>query len=297
MSTGRGADGRIALLRDVASELAQTLVRLVKREGRAAERPLRDVAGELHDVSEYTESDAASAHGIHRDEPDPATGALGSSGSAQPDERAPLVVADELQRIHLSGAKAIWTNFRPKDMHLRKFEAWILAKTAGPLPELDEAFGCNCNEMIMWAAARRNVLTRDQLREQFAPLLSGRARRARSRGILPDNFEHNLVRTMLPHGTQRYLPDDPLGPRPERGDLIIWSGWGEQNAHTAMATGRLVGANRDPEVYSFWPPPKQPLALGTLTDAVQVTTVGELTPHIRVPQDPTFRIDFGRGPW
>jgi hypothetical protein len=50
-------------------------------------------------------------------------------------------------------------------------------------------------------------------------------------------------------------------------------------------------------VYSFWPPPKDPLVLGTVTDAVQITTIGELTPFIRVPGDPTFRIDFGRGPW
>ena len=285
------------MLHDVASELARTLVRLVKREGRAAERPLRDVVDGLRDVPEYTESDAASAHRILRGESDSETRTPELSGTVHRDQRAPLAVADELQQLHLSGAKAIWTNFRPKDMHLRKFEAWILAKTEGPLPELDEAFGCNCNEMIMWAAARRNVLTREQLSEQFAPLRSGRARRARSRGTMPDDFEHNLVRTMLPHGTQRYVPEDPLGARPRRGDLVVWSGWGEENAHTAMATGRLVGANRDPEVYSFWPPPKQPLRLGTVTDAVQVTTIGELTPHIRVPQDPTFRIEFGRGPW
>jgi hypothetical protein len=182
-------------------------------------------------------------------------------------------------------------------MPRRKFEAWILAETEGPLPPLNPDFGWNCREMIMWAAAKTNVLTRAQLREQYAPLLGKRARRNRSEGILPDSFPQKMRQAILPHGVSDYIPGDPDSPRPQRGDLIMWDGWGEGNAHTAMATGRLIGPDRDAEVYSFWPPPKGQAIPGTLTDAVQITTVNELTPHVVGPDAPSLPIWFGRGPW
>lgn len=151
--------------------------------------------------------------------------------------------------------------------------------------------------MILWVAADKGVLTHAQIRKQYASILGRRAQRNRQQGFLPQGFPKQMRKTMLPHGTQDLDMSDPDGPRPGRGDLLVWHGLGEGNAHTAVATGRLIGPDRDPEVYSFWPPPTGPLVPGTVTDAVQITTVSALTPHADGAGVPAQPISYGRGPW
>ncbi|WP_280437776.1 hypothetical protein [Nocardia carnea] len=285
----------VLVLRRVLDEMRQRALDVVQGVGRVSERPLRGTGAWIDESAEHWErSDKPIPHGAGSDD---ATGAEGSPAdrSEFEDSDAPLLVADELHAIHLSGAQAMWTNFLPRFIPHRKFEEWVLSKNEGPLPPLTPDSGWNCREMIMWAAARRGVLTHSQLRDQYTSLLSRKAQQNRRKGFLPDDFPHQMRRATLPHGTRDLDLGDPAGTRPARGDLIVWDGWGEGNAHTAMATGRLIGPDRDPEVYSFWPPPKAPAIPGTVTDAVQITTVGALTPH--VDGAPALPIWFGRGPW
>ncbi|WP_412016903.1 hypothetical protein [Nocardia sp. KC 131] len=293
--------GRSELLRRVLSAMHQRIMGAAKGVAEVAEQPLRNVGRELRQVAGGTDGkdkDLAREYGWGDSRDQAGAGprlAEPTRGSAAKD--APLIVADELHRIHLSGAKATWTNFLPRFIPVRKFEAWILSKTEGPLPPLSPDSGYNCREMILWAAAKSNVLTHAQLRKQYASLLGRKALRFRKEGFLPDNFPQKMQQVTLPHERRAYNPADSDSPRPQRGDLIMWEGWGEGNAHTAMATGRLIGPDRDAEVYSFWPPPKGEAILGTQTDAVQITTVNALTPYVEVPGVPPLPIWFGRGPW
>lgn len=284
------------MLRRVLDEMHQRVLRVVHRVGRVSEEPLRGTGAGLDGAADHWDrSDKRIAHETGRDD---GTGVETLSGRPEPgDADAPLVVANELHAIHLSGAQAMWTNFLPRFLPHRKFEEWILSKSEGPLPPLTPDSGWNCREMIMWAAARRGVLTHSQLRDQYTSLLGRRAQQNRQKGFLPNDFPQQMRQATLAHETRDLDLGDPAGLRPDRGDLIVWDGWGEGNAHTAMATGRLVGPDRDPEVYSFWPPPKAPAVPGTVTDAVQITTVGELTPHVAGPDAPALPIWFGRGPW
>ncbi|NKY58151.1 hypothetical protein [Nocardia flavorosea] len=285
------------MLRRVLDEMRQRVLGLGKGVGRVAEEPLRRAGERIDEAAELWErSDKPISHSRGRDE---GSGAVGPSVDRPRSEDldAPLVVADELRAMHLSGAQAMWTNFLPRFIPHRKFEEWILSKNEGPLPALTPDSGVNCREMIMWAAARRGVLTHAQLRDQYASLLGRKAQRNRRNGILPNDFPQQMRAATIPHGSRDLDLGDPTGERPGRGDLIVWDGWGEGNAHTAMATGHLIGPDRDPEVYSFWPPPKAPAIPGTVTDAVQITTVGDLTPYVDGPGAPARPIWFGRGPW
>ncbi|NUP29770.1 MAG: hypothetical protein HOQ44_24340 [Nocardia sp.] len=288
------------MLRRVVDELHRRVRGAVAGAGRAAEHPPRTVGGEVGKVADFAEGkDRTAARGFgpraEEYERGPANGESSSSGSA---DRPPgLVVADELHRIHLSGAQATWTNYHPRFLPQRKFEQWVAAETEGPLPPLEPELALNCRDMVMWAAANSGALTHAQVRSLYAPLLGRRARRNRLQGFLPDGFAQHSLDSTFPHGTRDLDMSDPAGARPDRGNVIMWDGWGERNAHTAVATGRLIGPQRDPEVYSFWPPPTGPLVLGTVTDAVQITTVSRLTPYADGPNSVARPIWFGSGPW
>jgi hypothetical protein len=288
------------LLRRILAEMHQRARAVGANFGRASEQPLRKVSEELDLAADTLEGSERRIAG----------GALGREGevlAGVPGRGSPefaadtadpaMIVADGLHRIHLSGATAMWTNFLPRFISNRKFEQWITARTEGPLPPLDSGSGWNCWEMILWVAADTGVLTHAQIRKQYASILGGRAQRNRQRGFLPRGFQKQMRETMLPHGTQDLDMSDPDGPRPGRSDLLVWQGLEGGNAHTAMATGRLIGPDRDPEVYSFWPPPTGPLVPGTVTDAVQITTVKALTPYADGPGIPAQPIRYGRGPW
>lgn len=288
------------MLHRVLAELHRRARAAIVDSGRASEQPLRatkDVLGRAADTLEDSQRGITGrAPGWEGDALAKVAGRNSSESTAGTVDPA-LIVADGLHRIHVSGARAMWTNFLPRFISNRKFEQWITARTEGPLPRLDAASGWNCWEMILWVAADTGVLTHAQIRKQYASILGRRAQRNRQQGFLPQDFPKQMRKTMLPHGTRDLDMSDPEGSRPGRGDLLVWHGLGEGNAHTAMATGRLIGPDRDPEVYSFWPPPTGPLVPGTVTDAVQITTVNALTPYADGPGIPAQPIRYGRGPW
>lgn len=284
------------MLRRILNEMHQRVLGAVKGVDDVSEGLLRGTGAQVGGAADHWErSDKRIAQGGRDDDSESVVPVPGRSRTGDPD--APLLVADELHAMHVSGAQAMWTNFLPRFLPHRKFEEWILAKNEGPLPPLAPDAAWNCREMIMYAAVRRGVLSHSQLRDQYASLLGRRAQQNRRRGFLPDDFAERMRLVTLPHGTHDLVLGDSGGPRPERGDLLVWDGWGEGNAHTAMATGRLIGPDRDPEVYSFWPPPKGPVIPGTVTDAVQITTVSALNPYVAGPDAPALPIWFGRGPW
>ncbi|MGW5387092.1 hypothetical protein [Nocardia sp. NPDC003963] len=283
------------MLGRIVSEMHRRVRNVIAGAGDVSERPLRNTGERLGRIAD---DKADIDQRIGQDFPGPEGAGPGSGGAESAgDLDAPLVVADTLHRIHLSGAQAMWANFLPRFWPYRSFERWALAKTEGPLPRLGPRSAMNCREMIMWAAAESKVLTHAQIRAHYRSISGRRAQRARQRGFLPHDFPQQMQQATLPHGTRDLVMAEPDGARPERGDLIMWDGWGEGNAHTAMATGRLIGPDRDPEVYSFWPPPKGRDIPGAVTDAVQITTVGALTPFVSGPDSPALPIRYGRGPW
>lgn len=168
----------------------------------------------------------------------------------------------------------------------------MTSPTEEPLPPLDPDSALNCWEMLLRAAARRNVITHAELRRMYEPLAE-----ARRTGETPLGFNEWITRQLLPHGKRRYLLGDPAGPQPQRGDVIIWG----DGAHVVMATGRTSG-DLSPEVYSFWPYPKDDFTMnpntgswGTVTDAVQITSIAEIASFAYVGNE--REIWFGRGPW
>jgi hypothetical protein len=88
--------------------------------------------------------------------------------------------------------------------------------------------------------------------------------------------------------------------------------WNSTGDHVTMATGRTA-ADGSPELYSFWHAPKHPLTwdaateYSSVTDAVQVTSVNELTEamynmrlkdgELLYDRSIPFEIHYGRGPW
>ncbi len=149
--------------------------------------------------------------------------------------------------------------------------------------------------MLLRAAARSKVITHAELRRIYAPITE-----FRQTGKAPSDPEW-ITRELLPHGKRLYLPGDPAGPQPQRGDVVLWG----RGDHVVMATGRTSWGS--PEVYSFWPYPKDVWpypkddfmrdpdtgSSGMVTDAVQITNIDELAAYI----DNGEKIWFGRGPW
>ncbi|MFI6313064.1 hypothetical protein ACIBEK_23420 [Nocardia fusca] len=221
-------------------------------------------------------------------------------------ENAPTLIADELERIHRAGDKSRWANYDPKLFRkgYRTLENWL--KTEGPLAPLTERFGLNCWEMVAYAAARTGVLDKHRLRE----LLELQRRPDGTwDGAHLDMWLNRMGDWMIPEGRRVYT-GAPDGPRPQRGDIVMW---GRNAEHVTVATGR-TGPDGSPELYSSWYLPKFPLdwdpetrSYSQVVDAVQITTVDELTKgmyaltdaHGRRYYDPSvpFEIVFGRGPW
>ncbi len=249
-------------------------------------------------VHGYGDTDAAGAERLKHTMD--GTGQASHSGGEQPDSGhpavheaqpqdqrdAPLIVADELERIHSSGVRARWERLALAESPHREFEAWMTSPTEGPLPPLSPDSGLTCWEMLLWAGARNNVISHAKLHRMYAQLAE-----FRRTGML----SWPLKRDLLPHEVRRYIPGDSANLPPQRGDVIMWG----NGAHVAMATGRTA-PDGAPEVYSFWPPPKHPVprSEAMVTDAVQITSIDELErvvnpPHRRPPRE----ILFGRGPW
>lgn len=215
----------------------------------------------------------------------------GHEAHPQDQRDAPLIVANELDRLHLSGVRARWEPVEEAESPSRKFEAWMRSPTEGPLPPLSPDSGLNCWEMLLWAGARKNVITHAELHSMYAPLAEGR---------LTGEHTFRSKWKLLPDEFRVYKPGDSASPQPERGDVIVWG----ESEHVAMATGRTA-RDGSPEVYSFWPAPKHDFTVdpvtgssATVTDAVQLTSIDELHPFINKPTSTwVSQILFGRGPW
>ncbi len=227
----------------------------------------------------------------HREDEQPDFGLPGHEARPRDRRDAPLLVADELERIHQSRAQARWQPLETAASPWREFEAWMISPVERPLPPLSVKSGLNCWEMLLWAGVRSQVIAHADVHRIYAPLAEGRRVGALSFRtkweLLPDEFQ------IYPRGQSTGLPLD-------RGVLIVWG----ESAHAAIATGR-TSRDGSPEVYSFWPPPKHEFTVDpntgsrdTVTDAVQITSIDELHPFINPPSRTTSRqILFGRGPW
>lgn len=216
-----------------------------------------------------------------------------------------LLVADELDRMYRAGEKARWANYDTKllKQDLRGFEHWL--RTEGPLAPLTEHYGLNCWEMIGYAAARAGVLDKHRLRDLFQ--LPRDPDGTWRQGDM-NSFLERMERKRMPEGSRLYT-GEPGSPRPQRGDIVMWNSTGD---HVTMATGRTA-ADGSPELYSFWHAPKHPLTwdeateYSSVTDAVQVTSVDELTEamynmrlkdgELLYDRSVPFEIHYGRGPW
>ncbi|MGW5387603.1 hypothetical protein [Nocardia sp. NPDC003963] len=285
------------------------------------DRELRVLGRELRRTAGLEQADIGAARSL-RGIGDPDTRAYmeGQFARARADERARAgrEVAVELERIRSSGVRSRWVNFVETEVPCRKFEAWIHAPTEGPLPALGPDSGMNCYEMLFYAAVQRKRMSHAQLRELYKPLRIGGTPRAH----FPASpyWGKRVTAGMLPHGWRHYTPGDPDGLDLEPGLVVMWG----NGSHAAVTSGgfRGVGPARSPEIYSFFPPPKDFLtrsyseirnpvtgtvestgSIGTVTDAVQLTSIDELTPHL-IPGEvgrhspalpPTIRI--GPGPW
>lgn len=243
-------------------------------DGSAAE-PLKRIGDGTDEARRSGEEQPAHGHSPcpethHQDRPD-----------------APLLVANALERLHLSGTRAKWVTYHPAEAGCRKFEAYMVSPTERPLPPLDPDSGLNCVEMLLYAAAQTKAITHAELHRIYAPI--GEFRRT---GLFPKDWKPTLMGELLPHGKRLYIPGDPVSPQPQRGDVVMTI---RGDSHGMVATGRM-SEDGSPEVYSFWPAPKDLFtrdprtgAFSAVTDAVQITSLDELG----------FSKDvwFGRGPW
>ncbi|NUP27902.1 MAG: hypothetical protein HOQ44_14625 [Nocardia sp.] len=222
---------------------------------------------------------------------------------------APELIADTMESIHRSGARARWANYTPSLFQdgLRGLENWLRSDGKQPIGELNERYGLNCTEMIGYAAAKAGVVSQRFLRRLL--LVPRNADGSCNGNFLDTAWSERMGDWMIPEGRRVYTGAAD-SPRPQRGDIVMWNNTAH---HVAMATGR-TGKDGSPELYSFWYLPKYQLThdpeTGTysqVVDAVQVTTVRELTDGMLAMRDPTgepiydpgtvFQILFGRGPW
>ncbi|MFQ6392671.1 MFS transporter [Nocardia sp. KC 131] len=252
------------------------------------------------------DGDAPGGTAHPRPNPGPPGGPTGSGASAgrpptevSTRENAPLLIADELERMWREGETARWAGLGPATYRygVRKLEMWL--KTEGPLGPLDPHFGLNCWEMICYAAARVGLLAKPALRELLEP---PRDPDDRAKGDWTAAVESRLI-----PGERNIYAQDSGDRRPQRGDIVSWSRKIEDEieiaSHVAMATGR-TGSDGSPEVFSFWIPPKNDFVhdpktgFSAVTDAVQITTIDRLSQaFVDLGWGRPYEIVFGRGPW
>jgi hypothetical protein len=189
------------------------------------------------------------------------------------------LVADEMERM--VGERATWANFADTG---RTFQNWATSSTEGEFPALDPSVKINCWEMVLLAGCRSGALSHEKVHETYQ---------------IDDlkQWFRDLPDKLAPQGRQRYLPDDPSGPEPRRGDLIFFNG----SDHVAISTGRRTEQGH--EVLSFWPPPDTPFTregdLWSTVDRVKTTTIEQLYDWMRANPGlrTTIDIEFGEGPW
>jgi hypothetical protein len=153
------------------------------------------------------------------------------------------------------------------------FESWASAATEGAAPTLQPITTINCWEMVLLAAFRTGAIDWKWIHDAYTASPPGR-------------WDIYLAQRLTPSGRQTYNTASPAGPRPQRGDVVLFHGID----HVALATGGR-DATGGAEVYSFWPPPDKPSIRGTV-DAVKITSIEKLA-RVMGP----VPIEFGPGPW
>ncbi|MEU2122306.1 helix-turn-helix domain-containing protein [Nocardia niwae] len=125
----------------------------------------------------------------------------------------------------------------------------------------------------------------------------------------PEDFAqrwvHELPDLLVPSGRQ-LLADRATGPRPQRGDVVMWFGAGEAGGperlmHIAVADGNSDDRADSASVLSFaadcsWLV-SQPRRGATKLSGVELTTIADLSSTMLANWSRTVRVEFGPGPW
>jgi len=155
----------------------------------------------------------------------------------------------------LVGLEACW---EPEGTN--SFRRWATTTVEGPPPQIgNRETSLNCWEMIMLAAYQADVVSWSWINQ----LYTASGQREIDRQKVPE--------LLITADVQAYDPDDALGPKPNRGDLVFWG----DGYHMALAAGS-ANAYGQQRVYSFWPPPDQTAQPGVV-DCLKVLTVEALT--------------------
>lgn len=273
--------------------------------GEIRSHSVRRISDGLYRTGVLTDLGATASKWIEKDGFDhqpSSSGTGGGDGAGVPPPEpsaadAPELVMRELGRMVREGDAARWANFDPRlyHEHKRSFETWL--QIEGPLAPLNSWYGLNCWEMVCYAAGRAGVLDKHVLRDLLTPP-------RKSDG----SFDQAVLDAWLVRTGDRLIPGERTAytgetdtPRPQYGDIVMWNRCAD---HVAVATGR-TGPDRSPEIYSFWPPPKDELvpdpetgSYSRVTDAIQVTTVDVISAAATgAGLGQQFDIVFGRGPW
>ncbi|MFE9320125.1 NUDIX domain-containing protein [Nocardia sp. NPDC052278] len=163
------------------------------------------------------------------------------------------------------------------------------------LPALAPDVPLSCIDMVVYAAVATGALGREHVRafygwedaEDFA-----------------ERWVHELPGLLVPAGRQ-LLSDRDMGPRPRRGDVVMWFGTSEPGGderlmHVAVADGKADRGAGSASVLSFgascsWLP-SQPRRGATKMSGVEFTTIADIN-NTMANWSHTVRVEFGPGPW
>lgn len=150
------------------------------------------------------------------------------------------------------------------------FESWASAATETPFPPVTAATVMNCWEAVMLSGYRAGVISWNWFHQLYVSTPLADWVNAMSRGP-----------------RHPYSIPGPNPTMPQRGDLVFFNGI----SHVALATGN--GSN----VYTFWPPPNTPFAVGGTTDKVKIFTIEALSTWWAANLPPAPTIEFGAPAW
>ena len=150
------------------------------------------------------------------------------------------------------------------------FETWASAATEAPFPPVTSATIMNCWEAVLLSAYRARAIDWTWIHTLYTT-------------VAPANW----VASMSRGASNSYAVPGPNLLMPQRGDLVFFDGL----AHVALATGK------GSEVYTFWPPPNTPFALGGTTDQVKVFTIEALATWWAANMPPAPVIQFASPSW
>ncbi len=173
------------------------------------------------------------------------------------------------------------------------FAAWAEAESEAAAPKVSPETTLNCWEMVLLAAYNSGSLG-------WTPIHDVYLTRPPGEGSDEANWEAFLESKFLPRKAIEFRREDPGGPQPAAGDIVLFDGV----EHVALATGEHDETGT--YVLSFWPPKDAgsvETAHGTI-GSTQRTTIEALALEMdptaedqqQLTQDATV-VRFGRPPW